>query len=231
MSQAIELIKALTPLVWPLMLAILLWKLYPTLKAIVTSRGFSVKIAGMEVSVQNATEQIRTQIEDLQKQVILLRSGKKGDGSTPEPSKTPAPRAAAKAPTILWVDDNPTNNALEIAQLRDREIDVVQAASTDEAMAALNKNLRFDAIISDMARREHGEYRSQAGLVLLKALKRAGYEDVPFLVYSSEKYATRNGEEVRSERGAGATASPVELLEWIDQQIHPTDSPPAADHE
>jgi hypothetical protein len=60
MAQTIELIKALTPLAWPLMLAFLLWKLFPALKGIVTSRSFAVKIAGMEVSVQDATEQFQT---------------------------------------------------------------------------------------------------------------------------------------------------------------------------
>jgi CheY-like chemotaxis protein len=218
MSRAIELIEALTPLAWPLMLGFVLWKLFPALKAIVSSRGFSVKIAGMEVSVQDATEQFRTQIEDLQKQVMLLRSGKQLNALDAETSETPASSTATKAPSILWVDDNPTNNALEMAQLRDRGIDVVQAASTDEAMAILNSNLGFDAIISDMGRREQGGYRSQAGLVLLKAIRRAGY-NIPFLVYSSQKYAARNDEEVKSAGGNGATASPVELLEWIDRKL------------
>jgi CheY-like chemotaxis protein len=215
----IELIKALTPLVWPLLVAILLWKLFPVLKGIVTSRSFSVKIAGMEVSVQDATEQFQTQISDLQKQVLLLRSDKQPAGSGPEFTEPPAPSAVAKrSPRILWVDDNPTGNALEIAQLRERGIDVTQAVSTDDAMAVLNNDLSFDAIVSDMGRREHGAYRAQAGLMFLKALRRAGY-NVPFLVYSTQKYAARNNEEVKSAGGDGATASPVELLEWIDLKV------------
>ncbi len=111
MSQAIELLKALTPLAWPLMVGIVLWILFPILKAIVTSRAFSVKIAGTEITVQDATEQFRAQIEDLQKQVILLRSGQP-ERPRPE-SKEPVQRPISKTPRILWVDDNPTNNALE----------------------------------------------------------------------------------------------------------------------
>ncbi|MCC8977608.1 response regulator [Bradyrhizobium acaciae] len=215
----IELIKALTPLAWPLMVAILLWKLFPILRGIVTSRSFSVKIAGMEVSVQDATEQFQTQISDLQKQVLLLRSNKQPAGSGLDFTEPPVPSAVAKkSPRILWVDDKPTGNALEIAQLRQRGIDVTQAESTDDAMAILNNDLSFDAIVSDMGRREHGTYRSQAGLMFLNALRRAGY-NVPFLVYSSQKYAARNSAEVRSAGGDGATASPVELLEWIDRKV------------
>jgi CheY-like chemotaxis protein len=218
MPQAIELIKALVPLAWPVMLAFILWKLFPALKAIVTSRSFSVKIAGMEVSVQDVTEQFRTQIEDLQKQVMLLRSAEKQETiSAPEPSVETSPKVAS-SPRILWVDDKPTGNALEMGQLMEQGIDVVTAISTEEAMAILNSSSDFDAIISDMGRRESGEYRSQAGLILLKAVRKAGYQ-MPFLVYSSQKSAARNNEEVRRSGGDGATASPVELKEWINKKI------------
>ena len=68
----------------------------------------------------------------------------------------------------------------KIAQLRDSGIDIVRVLSTDEAMNTLNNKVSFGAIISDMGRREQGAYRSQAGLVLLNAIKRAGYT-LPFL--------------------------------------------------
>ena len=111
MSQAIELLKALTPLAWPLMVGIVLWILFPILKAIVTSRAFSVKIAGTEITVQDATEQFRAQIEDLQKtsNFATIRTA----GATTPQSKEPVQRPISKTPRILWVDDNPTNNALE----------------------------------------------------------------------------------------------------------------------
>jgi CheY-like chemotaxis protein len=147
----------------------------------------------------------------------MVTADKQLNGLNPAPREIHAQTTAAKPPRILWVDDNPTNNALQIAQLRDRGIDVVQAVSTDDAMAILNNNLGFDAIVSDMGRREGGLYRSQAGLVLLNALRRAGY-NVPFLVYSSQKNTARNNDEIRSAGGDGATASPVELLEWIDRK-------------
>lgn len=225
MSLAVEIIKALTALAWPVMLAIILWKLFPSVKAIVTSRSFSVNIAGMQISVQDATEQFRTQIEDLQKQVMLLRSERQAQGAEPEPAVEPneerLERTVSKHPRILWVDDKPSNNALEIAQLKERGIDVVSAVSTEDAMAILNNDAGFDAMISDMGRRESGGYRAQAGLVLLKAARKAGY-NVPFLVYSSQKYAARNKEEVIEANGDGATASPVELLEWIGKKINRT---------
>ncbi len=106
----------------------------------------------------------------------------------------------------------------KIAQLRDSGIDIVRVLSTDEAMNTLNNKVSFGAIISDMGRREQGAYRSQAGLVLLNAIKRAGYT-LPFLVYTSQKYAARNDAEVKAAGGDGATASAVELLEWVNRNI------------
>jgi CheY-like chemotaxis protein len=220
MSQFLKVIEALTPLAWPLLLAVLLWKLFPTLKEILGSRAFSVKIGDSQISVQDATEQFRTQIEDLQRQVIQLRSDKPKitENDQASASEKPTLPPSERLPSILWVDDSPTNNAFEIAQLKEMGVNVSQAVSTEEAMALLNNSAGFDAIVSDMGRRESGGYRSQAGLILLNALRRAGYK-VPFLVYSSQKYANRNREEVRLSGGDGATSSPVELLEWIGSKV------------
>ena len=76
-----------------------------------------------------------------------------------------------------------------------------------------------------MGRREQGEYRSQAGLILLNAVRRAGYK-TPFFVYSSKTYAARNDAEIKSAMGDGATASPVELFEWVNKKIKRTELPP-----
>src|SRR5262245_15465780 len=144
MSHPHELISALAALAWPLLLALLLWKLFPIVKEILQSRGFSVKIAGMEVSVQEAAQQLSTRIQDLQKHVMLLRSGQEPNGARAESSKPLADRAPKKPTRILWVDDNPKGNALEIAQLKDRGIDVVQAVATNESMANLSSGMRSE---------------------------------------------------------------------------------------
>ncbi|WP_207768026.1 hypothetical protein, partial [Methylobacterium frigidaeris] len=62
MASAAEIIKSIAALIWPLIVAMLAWKAFPVLKSIASSRSFSVKIAGMELSVQDATEQIQKQI-------------------------------------------------------------------------------------------------------------------------------------------------------------------------
>lgn len=220
-ANTVEFVKALTALAWPLIAAVVLWKLFPSLKEIVTSRAFSVKVGEMQISVQDATEQFRAQIDDLQKQVMQLRSQRP---STDEPSTPasaaadrPSPGAVAPPPRILWVDDKPSNNALEIAQLRERGIDVVTVASTEEAMAALSRS-SFAAVLSDMGRWEGGGYHARAGLTLLTTL-RGARNNVPFLVYSSQRNAAQNRADVIAASGDGATASPVELFEWVEGKL------------
>lgn len=222
-KDVVDLIKALTPLSWPLILAIVLWRLFPAITSIVKSRSFAVKIAGMEVSVQDAAEQVRAQIEDLQRQVIALRGG---SGAAAAAKTATAARSLARpltptggrTPKVLWVDDNMSNNAFQIAQLHDLGVTVVQSSSTEDAMSILGGNPNFDAVISDMGRREGGAYRAQAGLNLLTTIRKAGFQ-TPFMVYSSQRYAERARQDVLAAGGDGATSSPVELLEWVRQKL------------
>lgn len=216
-KEWIDLIKALVPLSWPLILGIVLWRLFPSVKAIVNSRSFSVKVAGMEVSVQDATHQLSTRIDDLQNQVIALRKGGMAE-SRLDVSMPVAEAAHEHAPAMMWVDDKPDNNAFEIAQLEEWGVQVYPCLSTKDAMETLHNNPGISAVISDMGRREGGLYHSKAGIVLLKAMRRAGFE-TPLLVYSTAKYAAQNRGLVIAAGGSGATSSQIELLEWLRQQL------------
>jgi CheY-like chemotaxis protein len=119
---------------------------------------------------------------------------------------------------VLWVDDKMSNNAFQIAQLHDAGVTVVQSPSTEDAMAILASSPPFDAVISDMGRREGGRYDQNAGLTLLRRMREGGFL-TPFIVYSSQKYAERNRAEVIAATGDGATSSPVELMEWVRSKV------------
>lgn len=212
MTLVIEILKVLASLAWPTLVAAALWHLLPSIRKVVESRAFTLKFAGIEVTTQEATDQIKSQLQDLKDQVIELRKAT-GDSV----SKNLAPFADQSHKAILWVDDNPTNNALEISQLEERGYKVVKALSTNEAMISLAREV-VGLIISDMGRREDGHYVAQAGLVLLKAAQEAGHNQ-PFLVYSSPKHANANDAKVRDLGGVGATASPTKLLELIETYL------------
>jgi hypothetical protein len=41
---------------WPIMIGNVLWRMWPSIRKIIDSRGFTVKYGGMEVSVQDASD-------------------------------------------------------------------------------------------------------------------------------------------------------------------------------
>ena len=139
-----------------------------------------------------------------------------------EAEAAPAPVPGAERATILWVDDNPDDNALELAKLRDDGLEVLVARSTAEAMDVLSLRRGVRAVVTDLGRSEDGEFRSHAGMALLRQLKEAE-QDQPVLVYTSPE---RAGLDRRDALEAGATivtASPTELFAALGRVLasHP----------
>lgn len=78
----------------------------------------------------------------------------------------PKPRIGVKLPlmgkSILWIDDNPENNAFEANLLRRFGAQIKMVKTTDEALATRTRE-QFNLIISDIHRVEDGVDRPQAG--------------------------------------------------------------------
>src|SRR6266508_800747 len=73
---AARIIEALGSLLWPLLLAVVVLRVVPHLPGLMAdlrealrTRAFKVKIGGAELSVEEATEQLRRQVTDLQTQM------------------------------------------------------------------------------------------------------------------------------------------------------------------
>lgn len=244
------LLEAVGDLAWPVLAAVVLWKLFPMLQDIARSRGFTIKVGGMEVTVQEVSEQLRTQIEDLQQKVTELRSSPAAHppaatalvpaapgSAAPEPprpgaaapgSPAPAPAAPGSLPPrpmtpvaarVLWVDDAPANNALEIARLKADGVEVVEATSTAEAIRTLmGARAEFGAVITDMGRKEDGKHRAKAGIELIRTIRESAL-NVPVFVYCSVRGAAQHRPEVLATGGNGITASPVELFELLSSVL------------
>jgi CheY-like chemotaxis protein len=209
-----KIVEALSKFAWPVLAAVVIWKLYPGIRQIIDSRGFTVKIGDMEVTVQQASDQIRSQIEDLQRalsaQPRLTEQSRVVDAPAPQASTGGVHR-------ILWVDDNPTNNAYEIAKLTSDGFDVSQAPSTAAALGILQGgDLEVDAIISDMGRQEGGSYDPDAGLKFIEEARKAGIK-TPIFVYTTARHAARTRDRVAEAGGNGTTKSALELFEMIQQ--------------
>jgi CheY-like chemotaxis protein len=113
---------------------------------------------------------------------------------------------------VLWVDDNPANNAMEALALASLGITMVSVTTTEQAMkAALER--RYYAIISDL---ERGGDRL-AGFVLLEALRQRG-DSTPFVMYSGSATAMQKLDVKR--RGAlDCTDDPQELVRLVNQAV------------
>ena len=203
MLSGADAVNLLTGLAWPVLIGFVIWQLLPNIRSVLQSRSFSVKAGGMEISVQDASDQVARRLEDLREQVSTLRA-QTGDA--------PGPDGLQKLHTVLWVDDYPENNAFEVDALLRNHIDVIQAKSTSEAVGkAVGR--KMDAVITDMGRTGEGE---NAGLDLLRTLK--DHEiDAPVIVYASAAAVARTRDEARELGAVCVTSSATELLDMLSR--------------
>ena len=122
--------------------------------------------------------------------------------------------------TILWVDDHPSNNALEIQALRQRRVAVHLTTSTDDALTLLAIN-RYKLVVSDLGR---GEDRL-AGLKMITTMRERGIT-VPVIIYTIRP-KDRSGQERLRLLAAGAGASdlavtPEQVRASISRRLVPT---------
>lgn len=116
--------------------------------------------------------------------------------------------AADAVATILWVDDHPSNNRLEIAEFKQRHIAVHLAESTEDALKLVAMN-RYPLLISDLGR---GEDRL-AGLKMIEAMRQRGIT-VPVIIYTIRP-KDRAGQE--AQRRLVADAGAIELAVTPEQ--------------
>lgn len=201
-----ELLDGLSKLAWPIIVGIVLWKLYPVARKIMESRSFTVKIGGNEISVQEASEQVIKQIGDLQDKIV--------DRSVQETAGELLGSSEA-TPKILWVDDHPSNNAVLMENLRADGFTIVEVTSTEAALETLQAGSKnFDLIISDMGRLENGRYLATAGLSLIEATRKANIK-IPTYIYTTQANAMRYRTLIVEHGGNAVTSSPLELLKLI----------------
>ena len=236
---AARIIEAIGSLLWPLLVAVLLIRVIPHIPGVVAdlrramrTRAFTVKIGGVELSVEEAAEQLRRQVTDLQTHMAnqLAERPPAGPAGPPAPlgaeTETAAgPAAGQGRPTVLWVDDNPEANTLELAKLRDDGVEVLLARSTAEAMDVLSLRRGVGAIVTDMGRTEDGEFRSHAGLALLRQLHEAE-QSQPVLVYTSTRRVELDRQDALDAGATTVTSSPTELFAALRRVLSaPTPDP------
>jgi CheY-like chemotaxis protein len=181
-DQIANIIKAVAGLFWVLLAAFVVWLLRQPLTAAVSRlarlEAFGVKFAlsggaaldaAIELAEKNPTWPIEVSAAD--RRAALDRAN--------------AHRAVFEGAEILWVDDHPSNNRNEARMLRSFGALITFAATTDEALHALQnaaeQHQPFDIILSDISR-DLPAPEPAAGLAMLPRLRGAGFHQ-PVIYY------------------------------------------------
>jgi CheY-like chemotaxis protein len=110
--------------------------------------------------------------------------------------------------SVLWVDDNPSNNLYERKSLEALGIRFTLSTSTDDALEKL-RAYKYDVIISDMGRSPD----RQAGYTLLAEKQKLG-DTTPYIIYAGSN-APEHKAEARQRGAFGSTNDPQELFQLV----------------
>lgn len=228
-KDATALISSLSLLLWPVLGLAIAWRLLPILRerlrhsdVDVSLPGTQIKISnpvlGRDISLEDHAVSLRRAVIDLQNRAELITA--RLDPAVPPDELTQGFRKhSRRAGTILWVDDAPDKKAVELTQLAGRGFRVDYARSTEEALvSAVNGD--YDAVVTNMQRRENGSYRPKAGIELTARLRHAGI-DIPVFGYCSIGSVAKFSAQAIEAGAAAVTASPIELIRQIDNAMIP----------
>ncbi|MGD0952746.1 MAG: response regulator [Methanotrichaceae archaeon] len=161
-------------------------------------RKFTIKVGDFELTMEDAIKQQQQLISGLQDKLL---QGK----TKPE-----------KLKTLLWVDDNPINNAILMHELNKKGINITIAQSTEEALSKVNsksKQEKFDAIITDMGRTdESGRWLATAGIDLARKIREMN-DQTPIFIYRWSEVAKNKRKEALD---AGVTEIAGSTSDLID---------------
>ncbi|RPJ55053.1 MAG: response regulator [Dehalococcoidia bacterium] len=110
--------------------------------------------------------------------------------------------------SVLWVDDNPTNNLYERKSLEALGVNFTISTNTDDALEKL-RSYKYDVIISDMGRPPD----KQAGYTLLAEKQKLG-DKTPYIIYAGSNLPEHKAKAYQ--KGAiGSTNNPQELFQLV----------------
>jgi CheY-like chemotaxis protein len=199
---------SIVQLSWPIAVVViaLIFKKY--IAAIFNREKLSFKVAGMEISVTEATEQAGKSISDIQERLARIEQ------HFLEAPMVLETREEEKKISILWVDDFPSNNAFIIEKLEEEGMRIRKELSTESGIKAI-ANDSFDLIISDLGRVESGRENLYAGLEFTRAVRASGNQ-VPLLIFAGPR-ALDNERQLLAAGSTAVTASPVDVFKFVEK--------------
>lgn len=169
-----EVIKIVPSLLWFILMAVLFMKFYRPIRYELLPKLAGIKAMGVELSF--ITKSIDAALD-------LAEKNRKWKVDVPLSAKDLVLKRAREHlkifenAKILWVDDNPNNNANELRMFIQLKMIVEFVTSTEEALEKLRTN-RYDLILSDMLRAREAD----AGIKFLSQL-RPNDEVTPVIFY------------------------------------------------
>lgn len=203
-----EFWKALPGLLWPLVLLVLLGLYRAELGRFLQGRKVTLKVAGLDLTLEQAAEKTGTDLAALQERVAEIET-RLGTRLGPQALAKAAP---SRSVSVLWADDRPENNAFLLDRLQKDGVRVRTVRTTAEALAAFEAG-GVDLVITDLGRTEGGRDLPFAGRDLTQALRARGAA-VPVVVYAGPRALAMAGE-LRAAGASLVTASPVEIFAAI----------------
>ena len=206
MESFSKLIMALSSLAWPTIFGILLYKFHEPIKTLIDSvrgRKFTIKVAGNELTVEEASEQQRKIVNDVQSRLAEIEKQLESDQTISLDTES---SESQRSKHILWVDDSPKNNSFLVASLRERG-HVVDIALTTESGIKKFKEHSYDIVISDMGRPDD----EKAGITFAREIK-ALNSNVPYFIFCGGWAAKNLREEALANGVTGITSSGTTLL-------------------
>ena len=192
------LFQFLSALTWPLLILFIILLFKSKIDNLIDSakwRKFTIKVANFEITMEDALKQQQQIIKDFQDKI--LRGKTKPENLT----------------SLLWVDDNPKNNAMLIQNFAEKGISIITASSTKEALLKMETG-KFDAIITDMGRTESGERLDTAGIDLSRKI-RENDKNIPIFIYSWSKTAKSKMDEAKDAGITKVATSKSDLIEAL----------------
>ncbi|WP_320170312.1 response regulator [Maridesulfovibrio sp.] len=206
MDSLAKLLSALSSLAWPVIFGLMLYKFHEPIVNLIKSaqgRKFTIKVAGNELTMEEASEQQRKIVNDVQSRLAEIE---KNIRSKTFENSTNNDSGKNISKSILWVDDSPKNNSFLMASLQERGHTVVVSLDTEDGLNKFNSR-QFDIVISDMARPEG----KKAGIYLAKQIRKVN-EHVPFFIFCSSWAAKNLKDEARQSGVTDITSSGTTLL-------------------
>ena len=192
----IELLKIVPSILWVSLVAVLVAMFYKPIRNDLLPRASGIKAFGLEATfveqrLDEALEERKIEASASERSRLLRRMERAGP--------------ALIGAQILWVDDEPSNNAQEIQTLSSLGIATDLAASSEEALSILPRK-GYDAVISDMER----DGDSEEGLRFLSEM-RENLARQPVIFYVGEADTDRGV----PARAFGITDRPDHLLHLV----------------